>query len=83
MRSARKRVVRPTTPGDVPGLAVRLLAADILDGVLRQRRALDDILESSNALASLEERDRALVRALVGVVLRRLGTLRHLLAMFL
>jgi 16S rRNA (cytosine967-C5)-methyltransferase len=67
----------------VPGLAVRLLAADILDGVLRQRRALDDILESSHALSKLAERDRALVRALVGVVLRRLGTLRHMLAMFL
>jgi 16S rRNA (cytosine967-C5)-methyltransferase len=83
MRSARNRVARPTRPGDVPGLAVRLLAADILDGVLRQRRALDDILESSNALAALAERDRALVRALVGLVLRRLGTLRHLLAIFL
>jgi 16S rRNA (cytosine967-C5)-methyltransferase len=83
MRSARRPVPRPTRPADVPGLAVRLLAADILDGVLRQRRALDDILESSNALTALAERDRALVRALVGVVLRRLGTLRRLLAMFL
>lgn len=83
MRSARKPVARPARTGDVPGLPVRLLAADILDGVLRQRRALDDILESSNPLAALAERDRALVRALVGVVLRRLGTLRHLLAMFL
>jgi 16S rRNA (cytosine967-C5)-methyltransferase len=83
MRSARRPVTRPARPADVPGLAVRLLAADILDGVLRQRRALDDILESSKALAALAERDRALVRALVGVVLRRLGTLRRLLAMFL
>ena len=83
MRSARKPAARPARPADVPGLAVRLLAADILDGVLRQHRALDGILESSNALAALAERDRALVRALVGVVLRRLGTLRRLLAMFL
>jgi 16S rRNA (cytosine967-C5)-methyltransferase len=83
MRSARKPAARPARPGDVPGLAARLLAADILDGVLRQRRALDDILESSNPLAALAERDRALVRALVGVVLRRLATLRRLLAMFL
>jgi 16S rRNA (cytosine967-C5)-methyltransferase len=83
MRSARGPVPRPTRPADVPGLAVRLLAADILDGVLRQRRALDDILESSNALTALAERDRALVRALVGMVLRRLGTLRRLLGMFL
>jgi 16S rRNA (cytosine967-C5)-methyltransferase len=35
------------------------------------------------ALAALGERDRALARALVGTVLRRLGTLRHLLALFL
>jgi 16S rRNA (cytosine967-C5)-methyltransferase len=83
MRSGRKPVTRPARPGDVPGLAVRLLAADILDGVLHQRRALDDILESSNALSALAERDRALVRALVGVTLRRLGTLRRLLAIFL
>ncbi|HWS07794.1 MAG TPA: transcription antitermination factor NusB, partial [Xanthobacteraceae bacterium] len=83
MKSARKPVTRPAGSADAPGLAVRLLAADILDGVLRQHRALDEILESSNALTGLPERDRALVRALVGVVLRRLGTLRHLLAMFL
>ncbi|HEX8827253.1 MAG TPA: 16S rRNA (cytosine(967)-C(5))-methyltransferase RsmB [Xanthobacteraceae bacterium] len=83
MRSVRKPATRPMRPADVTGLAVRLLAADILDGVLRQRRALDDILESSKALTALAERDRALVRALVGVVLRRLGTLRRLLAMFL
>jgi 16S rRNA (cytosine967-C5)-methyltransferase len=83
MRSDRKPVTRSARPADVPGLSVRLLAADILDGVLRQHRALDDILESSKALAALAERDRALVRALVGVVLRRLGTLRRLLGMFL
>jgi 16S rRNA (cytosine967-C5)-methyltransferase len=82
-RSADKRVTRPARVADVPGLAVRLLAADIIDGVLRQHRALDDILESSKTVAALTERDRALVRALVGVVLRRLGTLRRLLAMFL
>jgi 16S rRNA (cytosine967-C5)-methyltransferase len=82
-RSADKRVTRPAKTADLPGLAVRLLAADILDGVLRQHRALDDILESSKALTGLAERDRAMVRALVGVVLRRLGTLRCVLAMFL
>jgi 16S rRNA (cytosine967-C5)-methyltransferase len=71
----------------VPGFAVRRSAAEILDGVLRRRRALDDLLAGGGpqaaALAALGERDRALVRALVGTVLRRLGTLRHLLALFL
>ena len=34
-------------------------------------------------LASLPERDRALTRRLVATVLRRLGTLRHLLGLYL
>jgi 16S rRNA (cytosine967-C5)-methyltransferase len=67
---------------DPPGLAVRRIAADIIDGVLRRRRPLDEQLEGSGAhpgLAGLPDRDRALTRALVAVVLRRLGSLRHLL----
>ena len=63
---------------EVPGLAARRVAADILDGVLRRRRPLDEQLESRE-LADLPERDRALVRRLVATALRRLGTLRHLL----
>ena len=69
--------------GDVPGLAVRRIAADIIDGVLRRHRPLDEMLEGTSALAALEDRDRALTRALVAVVLRRLGTLRHVLGGFL
>ncbi len=79
-----------TNPGNrtdaVPGLAARRLAADILDGVLRLRRALDDELDSADtraALAGLPERDRALTRALVATVLRRLGSLRHLIGLLL
>jgi 16S rRNA (cytosine967-C5)-methyltransferase len=72
---------------DVPGLAVRRLAAEILDGVLRRHRPLDEMLEGAVArsanFAALPDRDRALTRALVATVLRRLGTLRHLLALFL
>ena len=67
---------------DPPGLAVRRIAADIIDGVLRRRRPLDEQLEGSGGhpgLAGLPDRDRALTRALVAVVLRRLGSLRHLL----
>jgi 16S rRNA (cytosine967-C5)-methyltransferase len=59
----------------------------MLDGVLRRHRALDELLDAAAAdrsgFASLAERDRALVRALVGTVLRRLGTLRHLLSLML
>ena len=70
----------------VPGLAARRLAADILDGVLHRRRALDDELDSTAtraALSGLPERDRALTRALVAAVLRRLGSLRHLIGLLL
>src|SRR5581483_12461790 len=65
--------------GDVPGLAVRRVAADIVDGVLRRHRPLDELLDSTRELALLDERDRALVRAIVGTALRHLGTLRHLI----
>jgi 16S rRNA (cytosine967-C5)-methyltransferase len=83
MKAARKRTARPVSGDEAPGFAVRRIAADIVDGVLRRRRALDELLDGTAELASLEERDRALVRALVGTVLRRLGTLRHLLGLFL
>jgi len=68
-----------------PGLPARRIAADILDGVLRAHRPLDELLDAAAhpELAALPERDRALVRALAAMVLRRLGTLRHLLGRLL
>jgi 16S rRNA (cytosine967-C5)-methyltransferase len=75
--------MRSTRSRDAPGFAVRCLAADILESVLYRRRALDEILDSTTELATLAERDRALTRALVAIVLRRLGTLRHVLSLFL
>jgi len=68
------------------GLASRRIAADILEAVLRRGRSLDDQLDGGGAhqgLAALAERDRALTRRLVATVLRRLGTLRHLLGLYL
>ena len=76
----------PSPPPDIPGLAARGIAADILDGVLRRHRPLDEQLDGAGAptgLAALADRDRALTRTLVATVLRRLGTLRHLLGFFL
>jgi 16S rRNA (cytosine967-C5)-methyltransferase len=67
----------------VAGLPVRRIAADILDGVLRRHRSLDELIDGSGELARLEDRDRALTRALVAVAMRRLGTLRHVLGRFL
>jgi len=77
---------RRVAPAEVPGLAARRIAADILDNVLRRSRPLDAELDGAEAhpgLASLADRDRALVRKLVATVLRRVGTLRHLLGKFL
>jgi len=81
-------LARPRTSPqpEVPGLAARKIAADILDGVLRRKIALDEQLSGKTAhpaLASLPERDRALMRRLVATALRRLGTLRHLLGGYL
>lgn len=71
---------------EVPGLAARKIAADILDGVLRRKIALDEQLSGKAAhpgLATLPDRDRALMRRLVATTLRRLGTLRQRLRGFL
>jgi 16S rRNA (cytosine967-C5)-methyltransferase len=67
-----------TKPSAAPGLPARGIAADIIGGVLRRKRPLDELLEVSG-LGALPERDRALARTIVATVLRRLGTLRHLL----
>src|ERR1700734_328455 len=73
-------------PSEVPGLAARRIAADILDGVLHKQRTLDDQLDGAGAhpgLKTLADRDRALMRRLVATVLRRLGTLGHVLSRLL
>lgn len=77
---------RFAVPSEVPGLAARRIAADILDGVLHKHRTLDDQLDGSGAhpaLKTLSDRDRALMRRLVATILRRLGTLGHLLSRLL
>jgi 16S rRNA (cytosine967-C5)-methyltransferase len=77
---------RLARPAEVPGLAARRIAADILDGVLHKHRTLDDQLEGTGAhpaLKTLADRDRALMRRLVATILRRLGTLGHLLSRLL
>ena len=71
---------------EVPGLAARRIAADILDGVLHKHRTLDEQLEGGTAhpaLKTLADRDRALMRRLVGTILRRRGTLDHVLSQLL
>src|ERR1700761_7364024 len=73
-------------PPEVPGLAARRIAADILDGVLHKHRTLDEQLDGAAAhpgLKNLSDRDRALMRRLVATILRRLGTLGHVLSRLL
>jgi 16S rRNA (cytosine967-C5)-methyltransferase len=73
-------------PTEVAGLAARRIAADILDGVLHKHRMLDDQLDGAGAhpgLKTLSDRDRALMRRLVATILRRLGTLGHVLSRLL
>ncbi len=73
-------------PSEVPGLAARRIAADILDGVLHKHRTLDEQLDGTAAhpgLKTLSDRDRALMRRLVATILRRLGTLGHVLSRLL
>ena len=73
-------------PTEAPGLAARRIAADILDGVLHKHRTLDEQLDGASAhpgLKSLSDRDRALMRRLVATILRRLGTLGHVLSRLL
>lgn len=77
---------RFATPSEVPGLAARRIAADVIDGVLHKHRTLDDQLDGTGAhpgLKHLADRDRALMRRLVATTLRRLGTLGHLLSRLL
>ena len=77
-----------TAPPDaqIPGLPARRIAADILDGVLRQAPAARRAARGAaahHACALCRARPRAGARHIVATALRRLGTLRHLLARLL
>lgn len=77
---------RFATQAEVPGLAARRVAADILDNVIHKRRTLDEQLEGPAAhpgLKALPDRDRGLMRRLVATVLRRRGTLTQVLGKML
>jgi 16S rRNA (cytosine967-C5)-methyltransferase len=77
---------RPGREADPPGLTARRVAAEIVENVLRRRRLLDEQFDGAEAhpgLGAVDERDRALVRMLAATVLRRLGSLRHLLHLYM
>lgn len=67
--------------GGPPGLAARELAADLVAGVA-EGRLLDALLdggELAKRFEALEVKDRALVRAITGVALRRSGEIADVL----
>lgn len=73
-------------PKSPPGLLVRDIAAAVIAQVLAKGSALDDALSAAFAAksaAGIEPRDRALVRMIVGTVLRRHGELDAVLEKFL
>ncbi len=53
----------PSPPPDIPGLAARRIAADILDGVLRRQRPLDEQLDGAGAPSGPRGARRARPRA--------------------
>lgn len=74
------------TEATAPGLATRRIAVEILEAVLRNRQPLDEQLSGKMAHAgflALDDRDRALTRNIVATSLRRLGSIRHVLNLYL
>ena len=68
------------------GLPARRAAVELLVAVLQKKQPLDDILGRSldrGSMGDLPQRDRGLVRAIVGASLRRKGQLDHVLGTFL
>jgi len=65
------------------GFGPRRVAVRLVEGVLSRSRPLDGALEAEHdptGFRALDERDRALARAIAGSTLRRFGTLRALIA---
>ncbi|MGD9804179.1 MAG: RsmB/NOP family class I SAM-dependent RNA methyltransferase [Hyphomicrobiaceae bacterium] len=72
--------------GELPGLAARRLAVELIEAVLVSSRALDDALNmaaQNEAYRRLEARDRGFARLIAATVLRRLGSLDAVLGKFL
>jgi 16S rRNA (cytosine967-C5)-methyltransferase len=63
-----------------PGLAARQAAHELLGAVLRRRQPLDGAFDTSERVAALQPRDRALARLVAATTLRRLGQVDAVLA---
>ena len=85
MKPVRRPTSQPDPPPRVPGLAARLAATAALADIATGRQTLEERFGEgpARAINDLEPRDRALARSIVVVSLRRLGTLRGMIARFL
>lgn len=76
---ARKKFVSKYNEfADRPGLAARLCAARLLGAVIEKNTSLDGLTDNFNGhpqYLALEDRDRGLVRAILGTALRNRGTI--------
>lgn len=65
---------------DRPGLAARLCAMRLLGAVIEKKTSLDGLTDNHNGhphYLALEDRDRSLVRAILGTALRNRGTIEQ------
>jgi 16S rRNA (cytosine967-C5)-methyltransferase len=85
--SRKKQAKRPPSQNaDRPGLAARQCAARLLGAVIEKKTSLDGLTDSQHGhpqYLALDDRDRSLVRAILGAALRNRGTIDALLAQLL
>lgn len=72
----RDKPLRTERAGDPPGYLSRLIAARAFRRVLRERRQIDDAISFETAQYALSQADASLVRAILTVSFRRLGSIR-------
>ncbi|SDF53655.1 16S rRNA (cytosine967-C5)-methyltransferase [Limimonas halophila] len=70
----------PESPEPAPGRESRRAALELLRGVLRKHRTLEDAIGHTPRWRNLEARDRAFARHLAATTLRRLGQLDAVIA---
>lgn len=78
----RARLQDKTSADEIPGLAVRVAAAAILNDIIGRSHSLDECFSTAavvSRLTGFDARDIALARSIVTVALRRFGTIRHAL----
>ncbi|WP_245419667.1 RsmB/NOP family class I SAM-dependent RNA methyltransferase [Phyllobacterium salinisoli] len=84
----KKHSGKPNQPeaADRPGLAARQCAARLLGAVIEKKTSLDGLTDNQHGhpyYMALDDRDRSLVRAILGAALRNRGTIEGLLAQLL